>query len=281
MKVLKSAKRLTSVIARFKKKGKRIGFVPTMGFLHEGHLSLVRKARRENDIVAVSIFVNPTQFGPHEDYRRYPRHRARDTRLLKREGVDYLFVPSRSSIYPSHFRDYVRPGPLARYLCGPKRPGHFRGVATVVKRLFDIVAPYAAYFGEKDYQQARIIESMVKRFQLPVRIKTSPIVREQDGLAMSSRNRYLSREERISARFLYQALLLARKLVRQQGVRDVRRVKQAVQNVLAPHVTKIDYVAIVHPQTLKPLKRVNHSALIALACYVGRTRLIDNMVVRV
>lgn len=280
MKVSRNPKELTREVDRLKRKGKRIGFVPTMGFLHEGHLSLIRKARQENDIVVVSIFVNPTQFGPREDYRRYPRDLKRDQSLLKGEGVDYLFVPSRDSIYPKNFRDYVSPGPLAKYLCGPKRPGHFRGVATVVKRFFDIVVPHVAYFGEKDYQQARIIESMVKRFRLSIRIKTGPIVREQDGLAMSSRNKYLSRRERISARSLYSSLTFGRKLIR-QGVRDTSAVRRAIRKVLTPHVDKIDYVAIAHPHTLKPMKRLKHSALLAVACYIGRTRLIDNMVVKV
>src|SRR3990167_8657969 len=181
MKVIKTPTELNQLVRSMRKAGKRIGFVPTMGCLHEGHLSLVRRARKENEVVVVSIFVNPLQFGPREDFKRYPRNWNGDKNWLRREGVDFLFAPTRACMFPRNFRQFVNPGPLARYLCGPKRPGHFRGVATVVKRLFDIVAPYAAYFGEKDYQQARIIESMVKRFQLPVRIKTSPIVREQDG----------------------------------------------------------------------------------------------------
>jgi len=280
VKILKSVKQLTEAITNDKRNGRRIGFVPTMGVLHEGHLSLIRRARRETDIVVVSIFVNPAQFGPHEDFEGYPRDLERDKKLLRRERVDYLFVPARSSIYPKGFRDYVSPGPLGRTLCGAKRPGHFRGVATVVKRLFELVRPDVAYFGEKDYQQARVIESLVKRYRWPVRIKTGPTVRERDGLAMSSRNRYLSQRERMQARALFDSLQLARRMTR-SGVRDVRRIKKAIRKVLIRQVKKIDYIQIVDPKTLQPLKQVRRSALVALACDVGSARLIDNMLVRV
>ena len=279
MQVIKSVKQLTNCLSNPRRLGKRIGFVPTMGDLHEGHLSLVRRARRENDIVVVSIFVNPTQFGSKEDFKKYPRNLSRDQKLLKREHVDYIFAPSKASIYPKHFRGFINPGPLARYLCGPKRPGHFRGVATVVHLLFQMVQPDTAYFGEKDYQQVKVIEDMVHRLRLPVRIKACPIVRERDGLAMSSRNRYLSRKERISARCLYQALLKAKRLIR-SGKYQALEIKRAVRNILMKHVSKIDYIEIADPETLMPLRRVQIPALVAIACYMGPTRLIDNFVIK-
>lgn len=280
MQLIKSARKLTERLKSLRQSRKRIGFVPTMGCLHEGHLSLVRRARCENDIVVVSIFVNPTQFGPREDFKRYPRNLKRDKQLLKAEGADYLFVPSRSSIYPKGFRNFINPGPLARYLCGPKRPGHFRGVTTVVNRLFEIVKPHVAYFGEKDYQQARIIETMVHKLRLPVKIRTCPTVRESDGLAMSSRNRYLSKRERISARALYQSLLEARRVVR-TGERKVGKIKRTVRDILTNHVSKIDYVEVVDLVKLVPLRRVRARTLVAVACYVGNTRLIDNLLVKI
>lgn len=279
MQLIKSAKRLTKRLSGLRRTGKRIGFVPTMGDLHEGHLSLVRHARRENDVIVVSIFVNPTQFGPQEDFKRYPRNLSRDQKLLKREHVDFLFAPSRASIYPKQFKEFVNPGPLARHLCGPKRPGHFRGVATVVKLLFGIVQPHAAYFGQKDYQQVKVIEDMVRRIHLPVQVKMCPIIRETDGLAMSSRNRYLSGKKRISARCLYQALLEGKRLVH-LGERRVQSVKRAVRRVLMSHVDKIDYVEVVDPDKLSPLQRVRIPVLIAVACYIGSTRLIDNLLVK-
>ncbi len=280
MQLIKSARELTEYLSQARRSGKRIGFVPTMGYLHEGHLSLVRCARRKNDIVVVSIFVNPTQFGPREDFRHYPRNLSRDKKLLKSGRVDYLFVPSRSSIYPKGFKNFINSGPLARYLCGPKRPGHFRGVTTVVNRLFEIVKPHVAYFGEKDFQQARVIEETVRRLRLPVKIKTCPIVREADGLAMSSRNRYLSKRERISARSLYQSLLLAKQLIR-SGERDTNRIKKAVRSVLTNHASKIDYIEVVDPKKLLPVKQIRRPVLIALACYLGSTRLIDNLLIKI
>ena len=280
MQLIKSARKLTERLRNLRPSGKRIGFVPTMGYLHEGHFSLVRRAQRENDVVVVSIFVNPTQFGPREDFKRYPKNLSRDKKLLKSEHVDYLFIPSRSSIYPKGFKNFISPGPLARHLCGPKRPGHFRGVATVVNRLFEMVKPRAAYFGEKDYQQARIIEEMVRKLHLPIKIKPCPIVREADGLAMSSRNRYLSRRERISARAIYQSLLLAKRLIC-GGEHDPGKVKRAVRSVLANHVNKIDYIEVVDPVKLVPLKQIKSRTLVAIACYIGATRLIDNLLIKI
>ncbi|MBI4372336.1 MAG: pantoate--beta-alanine ligase [Candidatus Omnitrophica bacterium] len=279
MRVIKSPRQLTQILGRRRKTAKRIGFVPTMGYLHEGHLSLIRRARKENDIVVASIFVNPTQFGPREDFKRYPRNLKRDRSLLKRTRVNYLFIPSTESIYPKGFRDFIDPGPIARYLCGPKRPGHFRGVTTVVKRLFEIVRPDAAYFGAKDYQQAKIIEDMVRRFRLPIRIKICPTVREKDGLAMSSRNSYLSKKNRISAPAIYRSLVLARKLIR-LGELSAEKVKKAVRKTLISHVDRIDYIEIVDPKTCAPLRRIKSSVVVAIACYLGSTRLIDNLLIK-
>ena len=280
MQIIKSLVQLDQILRNLKDHGKQIGFVPTMGYLHEGHLSLVRRAYKENDIVVVSIFVIPIQFGPREDFKKYPKDLSHDKKLLKRERVDYLFLPSRNSIFPKGFKDFVDPGPLARHLCGPKRPGHFRGVATVVNRLFRIVKPHVAYFGEKDYQQAQIIKDMVRRFHLPVTVLTCPIVREKDGLGMSSRNRYLSKKERICARSLYQSLLEARRLIRQGG-HDVLKIKMVMRKILINHVTKIEYIELVDPEKCAPIKRIRARVLVAIACFVGSTRLIDNLLVKI
>jgi len=280
MQIIKLPKQLTEKIIALKIKGRRIGFVPTMGYLHKGHMSLVRKAGKECDVVVVSIFVNPTQFGPKEDLDRYPRNLKRDSKMLAKEKVDYLFFPTADAIYPKGFRDFVNPGPLARELCGAKRPGHFRGVATVVKRLFKIVPADAAYFGQKDFQQARVIQEMTKHFQIPVKIRICPIVREKDGLAMSSRNVYLSKRNRIRAKAVSASLRLASKLIK-QGIRNPSQIKSAMMKLLKLNTDKIDYVAIVDSRRLKALKHLKNEVLIAVACFVGRTRLIDNLLIRV
>jgi len=259
------------------KTGREVGFVPTMGYLHEGHLSLVRRARSENDVVVVSIFVNPTQFGPNEDYERYPRDEKRDRKLLEEEGVDYLFIPSVSEMYPEDFSTFVEVSGLTEGLCGAKRPGHFRGVATVVTKLLNIVFPTRAYFGEKDYQQLQVIKRLVRDLNIPVEVIGCPIVREEDGLAMSSRNTYLSPEERKSALSLYKGLKLAEELF-ESGERNPEVIKKRVEEFILSHpkVEKIDYVEIVDPENLKPVKEVKEGDVIALAVFVGKTRLIDN-----
>ncbi|MBI4394751.1 MAG: pantoate--beta-alanine ligase [Candidatus Omnitrophica bacterium] len=279
MLTIKNPRELTSILNRDRDQGKRIGFVPTMGYLHEGHLSLIRSARKENGIVVVSIFVNPIQFGPYEDFKRYPRNLKMDQRLLKQARVDYLFAPSTNSIYPKGFRGFIDPGPLARYLCGPKRPGHFRGVATVVNRLFRIIQPDRAYFGAKDYQQAKIIEDMIRKFRLPIQMKICPIVREKNGLAISSRNQYLSKKERIRARSIYRSLTEARKQIR-LGEQRAERIKKIIRQILLNYVDKVDYIEIVNPKTCAPIEQVKSSALLAVACYLGSTRLIDNLLVK-
>ncbi|WP_448592209.1 pantoate--beta-alanine ligase [Thermoflexus hugenholtzii] len=253
------------------------GFVPTMGYLHEGHLSLVRRARAENDRVAVSIFVNPTQFGPHEDYARYPRDLERDLRLLEPLGVDLVFVPSVEEMYPPGFQTWVIVEEVSRPLEGASRPGHFRGVATVVAKLFNILQPDRAYFGQKDAQQTVVIRRMVQDLNIPVEIVICPTVREPDGLAMSSRNTYLSPEERRAATVLFRALQAA-KARYEAGERDAERLREAMREVIrAEPLARIDYVSVAHPETLQELEQVEGPALLSLAVYIGTTRLIDNI----
>jgi len=259
------------------KSGKKIGFVPTMGYLHKGHLSLVEAARKENDIVVVSIFVNPTQFGPNEDYSRYPRDLERDLRLLEPFGVDYVFVPSVEEMYPPFYSVYVEETELSKYLCGASRPGHFRGVCTVVAKLFNIVKPTRAYFGQKDAQQFRVLRRMVENLNMDVEMIEMPIVREEDGLAMSSRNVYLNEDERKEATRLYKSLLRAKELI-DSGERDVQKIKQEMFKVLEHPLLRIDYVEIVDEKTLRPVDKIESKIIIALAVFVGKARLIDNMI---
>jgi len=259
--------------------GKTIGFVPTMGYLHQGHLSLVQKAREENDIVVVSIFVNPTQFGPNEDYNRYPRDLERDLRLLNPFNVDYIFNPSVEEMYPAYYSVYVDETEMSKYLCGARRPGHFRGVCTVVTKLFNIVRPTHAYFGQKDAQQFRILRRMVENLNMDVEMVEMPIVREPDGLAMSSRNVYLSDEERREAPRLYKSLLEAKKLI-DSGERDVQKIKDEIQRVLNHPLLKIDYVEIVDEKTLIPVDRIEGDVIVAIAVFFGKARLIDNVIIK-
>lgn len=259
--------------------GKTIGFVPTMGYLHQGHLSLVQKAREENDIVVVSIFVNPTQFGPNEDYSRYPRDLERDLRLLNPFNVDYIFNPSVEEMYPAYYSVYVDETEMSKYLCGARRPGHFRGVCTVVTKLFNIVRPTHAYFGQKDAQQFRILRRMVENLNMDVEMVEMPIVREPDGLAMSSRNVYLSDEERREAPRLYKSLLEAKRLI-DGGERDVQKIKDAMQRVLNHPLLKIDYIEVVDEKTLIPVDRIEGDVIVAIAVFFGKARLIDNVIIR-
>jgi len=267
-------------IERAKGKAKRIGFVPTMGALHEGHLSLIRAAEKECDFVVVSIFVNPIQFGPGEDYTKYPRNVKRDGRLLKKEGVDLIFYPSAASMYTGDFSTYVREESLSKALCGASRPGHFQGVCTVVTKLFNIVEPDIAYFGQKDYQQAQVIKRLVNDLAYPLRVRILPIVRERDGLAMSSRNAYLTSRQRNDAAVLYEALMLCKRMIK-QGERFSSRVVACARKLIETRKTaRIDYVKVVDARTLQEVKRIQKRVLIALAVYVGKPRLIDNIIVR-
>ena len=262
-----------------RRRGKRLGFVPTMGALHEGHLSLVRAARAANDVVAASIFVNPTQFGPTEDLAKYPRSFERDCELLEGEGVEFVFAPSVEEVYPAGTVTWVTVEELSGKLDGRSRPGHFRGVTTVVSKLFHIVEPDQAFFGQKDAAQVAIIRRMVRDLNMAVEIVVCPIVREADGLAMSSRNAYLSSEDRKRALVLHHSLTRVQQLV-ETGERDAARLAAAGRQELAQEkLVRLDYFEIVDPATLDPVKDVSGGALVAVAAYVGTTRLIDNLVI--
>jgi pantoate--beta-alanine ligase len=260
-----------------RRNGRRIGLVPTMGALHDGHLSLVRSARSQCDFVVVSIFVNPLQFGPNEDLARYPRPFDRDRQLLESEKVDLLFAPDAPSVYPEGATTFVDvEGPTA-VLEGAKRPGHFRGVTTVVSKLFHIVQPDFAFFGQKDAQQAAIITKMARDLDFPLQVVVCPIVREKDGLAMSSRNAYLSPEQRKQATVLYRALSRMQTLA-DSGERNSSALIDAGCQVIAEEpAVSLDYLAVVDTETLQPIDDVSHGALIPIAAYVGSTRLIDNI----
>ncbi len=255
-----------------------VGLVPTMGYLHEGHLALVRQARAENPSVVVSIFVNPTQFGPQEDFDSYPRDTKRDLALLEEEGTDVVFIPSVAEMYPEQFNSWVEVGKVTERLEGASRPGHFKGVTTVCAKLFNIVQPTTAYFGQKDAQQAVVIRKMMTDLNMDLEIITLPTVREPDGLAVSSRNTYLNPDERQAAAVLYQALSLAQKLWL-QGEKDAQRLRQEMIGLIQQQpLATIDYVSVANAETLDKLDTVNPPALVSLAVKIGTTRLIDNIV---
>ena len=278
MKTITDPKIFQKEMERLRRKGKTIGFVPTMGALHEGHLSLFRKARKENSIVAASIFVNPTQFGPKEDFMKYPRVLARDSRLLKKEKVDYLFYPDAKAIYPEGFVAKIKVHKLTEGLDGKFRPGHFEGVATVVAKLFHISKPHRVYFGAKDYQQAMMIRRMIEDLNFDIEFRLCLTVREKDGLAMSSRNRFLSPKDRSRAVSISQTLFRLEKEIR-SGRRDILKLKQTARQALAHQVDRIDYLEIVDPLSLVPLRRFQPWMVAAVACFIGKTRLIDNVII--
>lgn len=255
-----------------------VGLVPTMGYLHEGHLSLVRRARAECSSVVVTLFVNPSQFGPNEDLAAYPRDTGRDLGLLEAEGVDLVWTPTAEEVYPPGFQTWVTVERVTQPLEGRMRPGHFRGVTTVVAKLFNSIQPQRAYFGQKDGQQVVVIQRMTRDLNLPVEIVVCPIVREPDGLAMSSRNAYLSPEERQAATVLYRALDAARTAFG-SGERNAERLRSIVAETLADEpLARVQYISCAHPDTLQELETVEGRGLLSLAAYVGRTRLIDNLV---
>lgn len=275
---MKTIAEMRAACAEARRGGKRLGFVPTMGALHQGHLSLVRAARAQCDAVAASIFVNPTQFGPNEDFSKYPRSFERDREMLVAEGVELLFAPSVEEMYPKGAVTFVTVEGLSEKLCGRSRPGHFRGVTTVVAKLFHIVQPDVAFFGQKDAAQAVIIRKMVRDLDIPVEIAVCPIVREADGLAMSSRNAYLDAAQRRSATVLHRALLQVQSLA-ENGERSSAKLIDAAQGVFREEPTvKVDYVEIVNNETLESVAEVSGGALVAVAAFVGKTRLIDNAV---
>ncbi|MBI3997183.1 MAG: pantoate--beta-alanine ligase [Candidatus Omnitrophica bacterium] len=281
MTVIRSAKQMALVARRLRAQGKAIGVVPTMGALHEGHASLIRAAAVRNDVVIVTIFVNPLQFGPSEDFARYPRPFTRDLRVARAAGAAIIFSPDAHELYPEGFQTTIDVGALARRWEGQRRSGHFRGVATVVTLLFELTQPTHAYFGQKDYQQARVIQQLVRDLHLPLTVHVLPTVREPNGLAMSSRNAYLSAQERAQAAVLYQALTLARARIR-AGERRAQPLLASMRRLIrrAPQ-TRIDYLAIVDAVTLEPVSRLRRRMAILLAVRVGPTRLIDNLLVDV
>jgi pantoate--beta-alanine ligase len=277
MQIITSISDMQSHADAFRRAGKRVGFVPTMGFLHEGHLSLMRQARQENDIVASSIFVNPTQFGPKEDLDRYPRDTEGDRKKCEAAGVDILFMPTAAEMYPETPVVFVTVEGISDILEGAVRPGHFRGVATVVAKLFDIVKPHKAYFGQKDFQQCAVIKRMVAGLNIDVEVIVLPTVRESDGLAMSSRNAYLDPEQRQKAACIFRALAAGEELVA-SGVQEPEKIKQKMRAVLGREKgVEIDYIEVADPDSLAPLEKPGGKLVLLIAVRLGNTRLIDNL----
>ena len=275
MKIVSTIEEVRAQVREWKKEGKTVGFVPTIGYLHEGHASLM-DAAGENDKVVVSIFVNPMQFGPNEDLASYPRDLEHDAKVCEAHGVDLIFHPTPEEMYGDNFYSYVDMNVLTEELCGLSRPVHFRGVCTVVAKLFNIVTPDKAYFGQKDAQQLAVIKRMVKDLNMPLTIVGCPIIREEDGLAKSSRNTYLSPEERKAALVLSRSIFLGKKMV-EQGEKDCRKIKEAMTAEIEKEpLAKIDYVKIVDLSTMQQVETTEHGVLAAIAVYIGKTRLIDN-----
>lgn len=279
MKVLHTVEELKLFVKETRQSGKTIGLVPTMGYLHEGHQSLMKQARIENDVVIVSDFVNPIQFGPNEDYESYPRDLQRDVKMAEAQGVDAVFAPSVEEMYPEHYASYVSVEGLTDNLCGLQRPGHFRGVCTVVMKLFNLSDADRAYFGKKDIQQLMIIRRMVKDLNLRVEIIGMPIIREEDGLAKSSRNKYLSESQRKDATVLNRALKLAEAMI-EAGETSAKTLIEAMTEQIVSVPCEIDYIQIVDRESLQDTDSVATPSIIALAVKFGTTRLIDNMTVR-
>ncbi|MCQ9207147.1 MAG: pantoate--beta-alanine ligase [Omnitrophica bacterium] len=279
MKIIDKIDKMKTHARIIKKGNKLLGFVPTMGYLHEGHLSLIRAARKQSDVVTVSIFVNPIQFGQNEDYKKYPRDMQRDEELLKNYGVDILFYPEKKDMYPADFSTYVNVEKLTDGLCGKSRVGHFRGVTTVLVKLFEIIKPDIAYFGQKDAQQAFVIKKMIKDLNMDITMKILPTVREADGLAMSSRNTYLTGTLRKDAGLLNRSLILAADLVR-SGEKDAKKIIKSIKDFLlaSPNI-KIDYIAITDTKELRDIAVVRGETLVAVSAFVGKTRLIDNVII--
>jgi len=269
------------ICGRLKRQGKIIGFVPTMGYLHEGHLSLVRIAKKRSDVLVVSVFVNPTQFGPKEDFKRYPRDFRRDRLLLEKEGCDFVFAPRTKDMYPDGYLTYVNIDKITHKLEGAKRPGHFQGVTTVVANLFNIVQPDIAVFGQKDAQQAVVLKKMVDDLNYGIKMIIAPTVREKDGLATSSRNVYLSKEERKQAKILYQALRQARERIK-KGERNASKIVSGMRTLINRQpLADIDYIAITDAKSLELLNKLKGEILISLTVRFGKTRLIDNIKMKV
>ena len=281
MEIVSDPRDMQAVSLAWRRLNRRIALVPTMGFFHDGHLSLMRYGREHGDRLVVSLFVNPAQFGPAEDLNRYPRDLERDEARAREAGVDVLYIPAAADMYPEGYQTYVTVEDLSRPMCGASRPGHFRGVATVVLKLFHQVLPHLAIFGEKDYQQLAVIKRLVADLNVPVEVAGRPIVREADGLALSSRNSYLSPEERRSALVLFQALTRARDLAA-SGESEAEKILSEVTRIIGSTPgTRLDYAVLVDPRTLTNVDIIRGSARLAMAAWVGGTRLIDNMLLEV
>lgn len=277
--IVSSISELRAAVAEAKRDNLTVGFVPTMGALHEGHAALVRQARAECGFVVVSIFVNPTQFGPNEDFAKYPRTLDADRDICEQAGANLIFAPTVETMYPPGATTIVEVKKLVRYLCGPSRPGHFRGVCTVVAKLFNLVQPDVAFFGAKDGQQVQIVKRMVRDLDIPLTIRTCPTIREPDGLAMSSRNRYLKPDERNAAPGIYRALQRVRERAL-SGEIDVARLESALSaDLTAIPNARLDYATIVDDETLQPVSRLTKPAMAAVAVFLGSTRLIDNVTI--
>lgn len=279
MRFIPHLKKISAATGKIKRLKRRIGFVPTMGALHAGHFRLIKQARKENDIVVVSIFVNPAQFAPGEDLKQYPRCFKKDVSSCRKLGVDFVFMPDKKDMYPQGYSTFVNVDVLSDVLCGASRPGHFRGVATIVAKLLNIIQPDTLYLGQKDAQQAIIISRMVKDLNFPVKVKVLPTVRQDDGLALSSRNAFLTKKEISGAVVLSKSLQLAETLIsngQRNSGRIICRMKQLIER---NRQVKIDYIAIVEPQRLTKIKKVEPGSLITLAVKIGKARLIDNTVI--
>lgn len=278
MRILERINDVRSIVKEWKEQGLKVGFVPTMGYLHEGHESLIKKAVEENDKVVVSIFVNPIQFGPKEDLSTYPRDLDRDSKICKRAGANIIFHPKNEEMYFEDFSTYVDMNGLTNGLCGKSRPTHFRGVCTVVTKLFNIVSPHRAYFGEKDAQQLAIIKRMVRDLNIDIEIIGCPIVREEDGLAKSSRNTYLSKEEREAAIILNKSLKAAKEKI-EEGERSSENIIKIIKDIIqSEKLAKIDYVEVVDSFSMESVDKIEKSILVAIAVFIGKTRLIDNFI---
>lgn len=281
MKIISSPSEIQNYCRSAIAEGKTIGLVPTMGFLHEGHLSLMQRARTENDLVVASIFVNPTQFGPNEDYEAYPRDLQNDSKMAAEICVDVIFAPTAQEMYPKRYATFVEVEGITEKMCGASRPEHFRGVTTIVAKLFNLVQPHKAYFGQKDAQQALVIKRMAEDLNFGIEIVVMPIIREEDGIAMSSRNKYLNDKERVVALVLSQSLNIAKELI-ESGQRNTSEIYRKIHDkIAAESLAKIDYISIVDAETLDDLDIAGGRILIALAIFVGQTRLIDNIVVEI
>ncbi len=281
MNISGSISEVRQIVKEWRKEGLTVGFVPTMGYLHEGHKSLIDKAVKENDRVVVSVFVNPIQFGPTEDLASYPRDLERDAKLCEEAGANLIFHPEKEEMYFDDFSSFVEVQGVSKGLCGKSRPIHFRGVCTVVTKLFNIVKPDRAYFGQKDAQQLAVVKRMVRDLNMDIEIIGCPIIREEDGLAKSSRNTYLSPEERKAAVILSKSLKLGKEAI-EKGERDSKKIIDIItNNINTEKLAKIDYVEIVDPLSIENIDKIENSALVAMAVYIGKTRLIDNFIYEV